>query len=183
MNTTNHTSPSGEDAATVAIPRYIVIGYGETDHPQAAFVNEREQLLDAVLGMMYTSPSNADAEIREAYRKDLAEDDEWSNEGIWSAEFEIGGITIYDLGEHPVHQCANGKSIGEDAANGAIGEREAFEEAFRRNFEFPEHADQFTFRKGWEAGIMQARAALTASLPPVADDPADDGADKTPDAQ
>jgi hypothetical protein len=52
---------------------------------------------------------------------------------------------------------------GENAsANGAIGEREAFEEAFRRNFEFPEHADQFTFRKGWEAGIMQARAALTA---------------------
>lgn len=121
MTTTNHASPGGEEAATVAYPRYIVIGYGETDHPQAAFVNERDQLLDAVLGMMYTSPSDADAEIREAYRKDLADDDEWSNEGIWSAEFEIGGITIYDLGE-PVRQSASDKPIGEDAANGATGE-------------------------------------------------------------
>lgn len=41
-------------------------------------------------------------------------------------------------------------------------ERGAYEEAFRRNFEFPEHADQATFRKGWEAGIMQARAAPPA---------------------
>jgi hypothetical protein len=86
-------------AATVAPTdaRYIVIGYGETDHPQAAFINEREQLLDAVLGMMYTHASDADSEIRGAYAKDLADDDEWS-EGIWSTEFEIGGITIYDLG-------------------------------------------------------------------------------------
>jgi hypothetical protein len=78
--------------------RYVVIGYGETDHPQAAFANEREQLLDAVLGMMYTKASDADAEIREAYAKDLADDDEWSHEGIWRTEFEIGGIVIYDLG-------------------------------------------------------------------------------------
>jgi Lar family restriction alleviation protein len=78
--------------------RFVVIGYGETDHPQAAFINEREQLLDAVLGMMYTHASDADSEIRGAYAKDLADDDEWSSDGIWSTEFEIGGITIYDLG-------------------------------------------------------------------------------------
>jgi hypothetical protein len=79
-------------------PRYIVIGYGETDHPQAAFVNERDQLLDAVLGMIYTHPSDAPGDVREAYRNDLTDDDEWF-EGRWSAEFEIGGISIYDLGE------------------------------------------------------------------------------------
>ena len=87
------------EAATVEpTQRYIVIGYGETDYPQAAFVNEREQLLDAVLGMMYTEASDADAEIREAYAKDLADEDEWTRDGIWRTEFEIGGIVIYDLG-------------------------------------------------------------------------------------
>lgn len=78
--------------------RYIVIGYGETDHPQAAFVNEREQLLDAVLGMMYTSPADADEDYRAALLKDIQDEDEWSSEGIWRTEFEIGGIVIYDLG-------------------------------------------------------------------------------------
>jgi hypothetical protein len=166
MNTTNHTSPSGE--TSVAYPRYIVIGCGETDHPQAAFVNVREQLLDAVLSMMYTSPSDADAEIREAYRKDLADDDEWSNEGIWSAEFEIGGITIYDLGE-PFRQSASAQPIGEDAANGAIGERPIDEEdAFQ---------DWWKTRKGKNTDAYHgwmARAGLTAEK--VAAEP-----DKQPD--
>ena len=88
----------GAEAVAQSDARYIVIGYGETDYPQAAFVNEREQLLDAVLGMMYTEASDADEETRDAYAKDLADDDEWSSDGIWSTEFEIGGITIYDLG-------------------------------------------------------------------------------------
>ncbi|MEM5371318.1 hypothetical protein V4C53_35535 [Paraburkholderia azotifigens] len=97
----------GELEAKVATPaavapavdaRYIVIGYGETDYPDAVFVNDREQLLDAVLGMMYTTPADADDEIREAYRKDLADDDEWCVK-VWRTEFEIGGITIYDTGE------------------------------------------------------------------------------------
>jgi hypothetical protein len=70
----------------------------------------------------------------------------------------------YTTDDNPWAPCTCGVGGPNDvpAANVAIGEREAFEEAFRRNFEFPEHADQFTFRKGWEAGIMQARAALTA---------------------
>jgi hypothetical protein len=167
-----------EDAATVAYPRYIVIGYGETDHPQAAFVNEREQLLDAVLGMMYTSPSDACDDTREEYRKDLADDDEWSHEGIWRTEFEIGGVVIYDLGE-PAHQDDSGKTIGEDAANGAIGEREAFltwwcadvpehmrekwkesvDECLRNN-----HAQDKLVGAwdGFQFGLTVARAALTA---------------------
>lgn len=86
--------------------RYIVIGYGETDNPQAAFANTQGELLDAVLGMMYTHPSDADAEIREAYRKDLDDEDEWTNDGIWRTEFEIGGIVIYDTGERVGNSAA-----------------------------------------------------------------------------
>jgi hypothetical protein len=78
---------------------------------------------------------------------------------IAADEIEMLRARVKDL---EARAAAHAQPIGEDAANVAIGEREAFEEAFRRNFEFPEHADQFTFRKGWEAGIMQARAALTA---------------------
>lgn len=84
------------DATKMA--RYIVIGYGESDHPQAAFVQKRTGLLDAVLGMIYTNPSDACDETREEYRRDLADEDEWSHEGIWRTEFEIGGVVIYDLG-------------------------------------------------------------------------------------
>jgi hypothetical protein len=97
-NSTKSAVVLDDERAAPVDARYVVIGYGETDHPQAAFANEREQLLDAVLGMMYTKASDADAEIQEAYAKDLADDDEWSHEGIWRTEFEIGGIVIYDLG-------------------------------------------------------------------------------------
>jgi hypothetical protein len=93
---------SGDDAVLAGnadSARYIVIGYGESDHPQAAYVNEREQLLDAVLGMIYTSPADADEDYRAAVKKDIHDDDEWSADGIWRTEFEIGGIVIYDLGE------------------------------------------------------------------------------------
>jgi hypothetical protein len=74
----------------------------------------------------------------------------------------VGGHARTMLEAAAVRLGSNATQRPVDAANGAIGNREAFEEAFRRNFDFPEHADQFTFRKGWEAGIMQARAALTA---------------------
>nr|WP_261533086.1 hypothetical protein [Burkholderia multivorans] len=42
-------------------------------------------------------------------------------------------------------------------------ERAAFEDAFRAAHEFPEHADQLTFRKGWESAIMWQRRARAAS--------------------
>lgn len=77
--------------------RYIVIGYGEADYPCAKLVTAREHLLDAVLGMVYSNPSEVDVIVREAYRKDLADEDEWCGK-IWRTEFEIGGITVYDLG-------------------------------------------------------------------------------------
>jgi hypothetical protein len=79
------------------LTRYVVIGYGETDNPQGAFIQTPEELLDAVLGMIYMHPSDAPADIREAYQKDLADEDEWQG-GIWRTEFEIGGIVIYDIG-------------------------------------------------------------------------------------
>lgn len=111
--------PGSEAPAVDAGSRYIVIGYGETDNPQAAFANKREELLDAVLGMMYTHPSDADAEIREAYRKDLDDEDEWTNDGIWRTEFEIGGIVIYDTGERVGNSAALSAST-EAAADLAI---------------------------------------------------------------
>lgn len=82
-----------------ATVRYVVIGYGESDNPQATFAQTSDELLDAVLGMIYTSPSDAPEDIREAYRSDLTDDsDEWCG-NVWRTEFEIGGIVIYDLGE------------------------------------------------------------------------------------
>jgi hypothetical protein len=85
--------PQDDEAQT----RYVVIGYGETDKPVGAFIQTPGELLDAVLGMIYMHPSDAPADICEAYQKDLANEDEWS-EGIWRTEFEIGGIVIYDVG-------------------------------------------------------------------------------------
>ncbi|MEX3764500.1 hypothetical protein [Paraburkholderia phenoliruptrix] len=107
-------SPVARAASSATAPltseseaRYIVIGYGESDYPQAAFVHERDGLLDAVLGMMFVHPADADDEIREDYRKDLTDSDEWS-EGIWRTEFEIGGIVVYDLG-YGTAQSTNGE--------------------------------------------------------------------------
>jgi hypothetical protein len=77
--------------------RYIVIGYGESDYPQASFANDHDELLDAVLGMIYTRPSDACADTREEYSRDLADEDEWCGK-VWRTEFEIGGIVVYDLG-------------------------------------------------------------------------------------
>jgi hypothetical protein len=77
--------------------RYIVIGYGETDHPQAAFARTQDGLLNAALGMIYMHPDDADEDYRAAMLKDLQDEDEWS-EGIWRTEFEIGVVVIYDLG-------------------------------------------------------------------------------------
>jgi hypothetical protein len=99
--------------------RYIIIGYGETDYPQSAFVNDQAQLLDAVMGMMYMKPSNADDEIREAYRRDLDDADEWSG-GIWDTEFEIGGITIYDTGERLAAPASSASERAAEDAGGAI---------------------------------------------------------------
>jgi hypothetical protein len=87
----------GQEAVVQSGARYIVIGYGESDYPQAAFADKPEQLLDAVMGMIYTSPADADEDYRAAMLKDIQDDDEW-HEGIWRTEFEIGGIVIYDLG-------------------------------------------------------------------------------------
>lgn len=77
--------------------RYIVIGYSESDYPQASFANDQDELLDAVLGMIYTRPSNACYDTREEYRRDLADEDEWCGK-VWRTEFEIGGIVVYDTG-------------------------------------------------------------------------------------
>lgn len=77
--------------------RYIVIGYGESDYPMAAFANEPDELLDAVLGMIYTNPSDADESTRLDFAADLADENEWCAK-VWSTEFEIGGITVYDTG-------------------------------------------------------------------------------------
>lgn len=87
----------GETKPEYVGARYIVIGYGESDKPMAELVPTQDGLLNAVLGMMYTRATDADDEIRESYRRDLNDEDEWHG-GIWSAEFEIGGIVVYDVG-------------------------------------------------------------------------------------
>jgi hypothetical protein len=92
-------SASAEAKGEQQDARYIVIGYGESDYPQATFVNERDALLNAVLGMIYMHPNDAPAYVREGYRQDLENEDEWSHDGRWSTEFEIGGIVVYDTGE------------------------------------------------------------------------------------
>jgi hypothetical protein len=96
--------------APADLPTYIVIGYGESDLPEARFVTERSNLLDAVLSMMYSDPKDAPDDIRESYREDLDDEDEWSN-GHWNAEFEIGGITVYQIAAQPASavNAAKGK--------------------------------------------------------------------------
>lgn len=99
----NHVADSrnmvaAQSAGQEAVARYIVVGYGESDYPIAAFANDADELLDAVLGMMYTKPSDACDDTREEYRRDLADEDEWCAK-VWRAEFEIGGVVVYDTGE------------------------------------------------------------------------------------
>lgn len=71
-------------------------------------------------------------------------------------------------GSHDAGQIAAGDAectacAGEHPAPSPADERAAFEDAFRAAHEFPEHADQLTFRKGWESAIMWQRRARAAS--------------------
>ncbi|MCA8263297.1 hypothetical protein QZM95_20115 [Burkholderia multivorans] len=63
----------------------------------------------------------------------------------------------------PDAPCMNGCKATEQTAPSPADERAAFEDAFRAAHEFPEHADQLTFRKGWESAIMWQRRARAAS--------------------
>ncbi|WP_208449796.1 hypothetical protein [Burkholderia gladioli] len=80
---------------------FIVIGHGESDIPEAKIIARREDLLDVVLGMIYTHASEAPDDVRAEYAESLADDDEWAADK-WSVDFEIGGIVIWRVGLHPV---------------------------------------------------------------------------------
>lgn len=80
---------------------FIVIGHGESDIPEAKIVARREELLDAVLGMIYTHASEAPDSVRAEYAESLSDNDEWAADQ-WSVDFEIGGIVIWRVGLHPV---------------------------------------------------------------------------------
>jgi hypothetical protein len=115
--------PEASPAEQAGEARYIVIGYGESDKPMAALVPTQDGLLDAVLGMIYTHPSDADEETRESYRRDLDDEDEW-HEGIWRTEFEIGGIVVYDVGATLASTEPAGAGKPTDAARDVLAERQ-----------------------------------------------------------
>ncbi|HDR9756473.1 TPA: hypothetical protein ACK3Q6_001650 [Burkholderia cepacia] len=87
-----------ETGAEGAAECFIVIGHGETDIPEAKIVTRRDDLLDAVLGMIYSSPSDAPDDVRAMYAQDLDDED---CAGHWSWSFEIGGINAWRVGLHP----------------------------------------------------------------------------------
>jgi hypothetical protein len=144
-----------------AVARYIVIGYGETDHPQAAFVNEREQLLDAVLGMEYMDPRDADTDAIAAYRESLADDDQWSNEGIWRTEFEIGGIVVYDLGcAAPPAQSAEQDRIDAERMQALEADKARLDSGCIMTTDYDDFGDRtVTERRG-----LNLRAAIDAAI-------------------
>ncbi|MDD1789052.1 hypothetical protein [Burkholderia gladioli] len=92
---------TADERAALSGECFIVIGYGESDIPEAKIVERREDLLDAVLGMIYTHASEAPDDVRAEYAESLSDDDEWAADQ-WSVDFEIGGIVIWRAGLHPV---------------------------------------------------------------------------------
>lgn len=96
-----HAASTNEKGAEVSGECFIVIGHGESDIPEAKIVTHREDLLDAVLGMIYGSPSDAPADARALYAQDLEDEDQWMADK-WSCEFEIGGIVVWHVGLHPL---------------------------------------------------------------------------------
>ncbi|WP_175974557.1 hypothetical protein [Burkholderia sp. BCC1047] len=91
---------AAEPVAEVSGDCFIVIGHGETDIPEAKIVTRRDDLLDAVLGMMYCPASDAPDDVRAEYAAALADEDEWAAD-TWSVSFEIGGIVVWRVGLHP----------------------------------------------------------------------------------
>ena len=89
---------ANETGAEVSGECFIVIGHGESDIPEAKIVTRRDGLLDAVLGMIYSSPSDAPDDVRAMYAQDLDDED---CAGHWSWSFEIGGINAWRVGLHP----------------------------------------------------------------------------------
>lgn len=76
---------------------FMVMGYGESEFPVVRIVMRREDLLEAVLSMIYVTPEDAPAKDREEYGKSLMDDDEWcggSAKHQWEVTFEIGGVVV-----------------------------------------------------------------------------------------
>ncbi|MDN7489459.1 hypothetical protein QZM35_17260 [Burkholderia sp. AU45274] len=114
-------APRTEVAGTVSGECFIVIGHGESDIPEAKIVTRRDDLLDAVLGMMYGSASDAPADLRADYAAMLSDENEWAAD-TWSVSFEIGGIVVWHVGLHPFAP----QPPSADAAAAPADERAAF---------------------------------------------------------
>ncbi|MGN4074145.1 helix-turn-helix domain-containing protein [Burkholderia gladioli] len=98
---TQAVAADGADTDEISGKCFIVIGHGESDIPEAKIIARREDLLDAVLGMIYTHASEVPDDVRAEYAESLSDDDEWAADR-WSVDFEIGGIVIWRVGLHPV---------------------------------------------------------------------------------
>lgn len=79
-----------ETGAEGASERFIVIGHGESDIPEAKIVARRADVLDAVLSMIYGGPCPDDA-MRAEYASMLGD---WDGDH-WNVTFEIGGIDVW----------------------------------------------------------------------------------------
>ncbi|KGS79537.1 hypothetical protein [Burkholderia pseudomallei] len=81
---------ANETGAEGASERFIVIGHGESDIPEAKIVALRADVLDAVLSMIYGGPCPDDA-MRAEYASMLSD---WDGDH-WNVTFEIGGIDVW----------------------------------------------------------------------------------------
>ncbi|WGS47134.1 hypothetical protein LFL97_33960 [Burkholderia sp. JSH-S8] len=76
----------------MVVERFIVIGHGESDIPEAKIVACRADVLDAVLGTIYGGQCNDDA-MRTEYASMLAG---WDGDH-WEVAFEIGSIQVWRI--------------------------------------------------------------------------------------
>ncbi|CAJ3626912.1 gp43 [Burkholderia pseudomallei] len=167
---------ANETGAEGASERFIVIGHGESDIPEAKIVARRADVLDAVLSMIYGGPCPDDA-MRAEYASMLGD---WDGDH-WNVTFEIGGIDVWRASlsrspamaaaapadEHSTIECQahSGPDCiecnGTGAWSGSADERAVSFEAWCDRF--PEISAVERLRDAWQ----EARAAASPAAEAV----------------
>lgn len=167
---------ANETGAEGGSERFIVIGHGESDIPEAKIVARRADVLDAVLSMIYGGPCPDDA-MRAEYASMLGD---WDGDH-WNVTFEIGGIDVWRASlsrspamaaaapadEHSTIECQahSGPDCiecnGTGAWSGSADERAVSFEAWCDRF--PEISAVERLRDAWQ----EARAAASPAAEAV----------------
>lgn len=89
MNTENKPAVAMSEGQNSG-PDYLVTAWGETDLPEAMIVHSLDDAKQAVLTLMWDSPSDAPDDERDGIFESINQTDEWP----WKMNFEIGGVEI-----------------------------------------------------------------------------------------